>query len=130
MLQPSKCLRALSLVPILMAAPACAQQGPVSPPQIIPWGGPHMWADGYGWPMFLGGPFMMIVTLIAFIWAMRLLFGHARWRDEYRHGMRGDTLERMGHDANVSALRILNERFARGEIQKDDYEDKKAALLK
>jgi Short C-terminal domain len=28
-----------------------------------------------------------------------------------------------------SALQILNERFARGEFQKDEYAEKKAALL-
>ena len=28
-----------------------------------------------------------------------------------------------------SALQILNERFARGEIQKDEYAEKKAAIL-
>ena len=36
-----------------------------------------------------------------------------------------------GHwaDPTSSALQILNERFAKGEIQKAEYEDKKAAIL-
>ena len=123
----------LAILPTLLPLNALAQQVPVVPQQAPPWQwgmGPHMWNDGYGWPMFWGGPFMMIITLIAFVWAMRLLFGHARWRDELRHGgQHGTMMRRMGHEANVSALRILNERFARGEIQKDEYEDKKATLL-
>ena len=32
-------------------------------------------------------------------------------------------------DPTHSALQILNERFARGEIEKDEYEAKKAAIL-
>jgi len=34
-----------------------------------------------------------------------------------------------GGDPTYSALQILNERFARGEIQKQEYEEKKAAIL-
>src|ERR1035437_5803922 len=36
---------------------------------------------------------------------------------------------RMWGDPSHSALQILNERFARGEIQKDEYAEKKAAIL-
>ena len=32
-------------------------------------------------------------------------------------------------DPTHSALQILNERFARGEVQKDEYSEKKAAIL-
>jgi uncharacterized membrane protein len=32
-------------------------------------------------------------------------------------------------DPTHSALQILNERFARGEIPKQEYEEKKAAIL-
>jgi uncharacterized membrane protein len=34
-----------------------------------------------------------------------------------------------GGDPSHSALQILNERYARGEIQKDEYTEKKAAIL-
>jgi uncharacterized membrane protein len=32
-------------------------------------------------------------------------------------------------DPTYSALQILNERFAKGEIQKQEYEERKAAIL-
>jgi uncharacterized membrane protein len=38
-------------------------------------------------------------------------------------------MDPLSGPATHSALQILNERFARGEIQKDEYEDKKAAIL-
>ena len=35
----------------------------------------------------------------------------------------------MGGDPSHSALQILNERFARGEIQKEEYEQRKAVIF-
>ena len=35
----------------------------------------------------------------------------------------------MGSDASHSALQILNERFARGEIQSEEYEQRKAVIF-
>jgi uncharacterized membrane protein len=35
----------------------------------------------------------------------------------------------MWGDPSHSALQILNERYALGEIQKDEYSEKKAAIL-
>jgi len=45
---------------------------------------------------------------------------------------RGDGLDRWAppwRGPGHSALQILSERFARGEIQKDEYEQKKATIL-
>ena len=52
------------------------------------------------------------------------------WRDwmerpEYRDAVKRDRGER-----SESALDILDKRFARGEIDKQEYEDKKAALTR
>jgi len=38
-------------------------------------------------------------------------------------------INRPWGDPSHSAVQILNERLARGEIQKEEYADKKAALL-
>jgi uncharacterized membrane protein len=45
-------------------------------------------------------------------------------------GARGEGSHRWGPPgASHSALQILSERFARGEIQRDEYEEKRAAIL-
>ncbi len=63
-------------LPLWLPTVAKAQQTPPPiPTQLPPWQGwhGHMWGDGMGWPMFWGGPFMMIlvvfcVKVILFLW--------------------------------------------------------------
>ena len=85
---------------------ALAQQAPQEY-----WPGPwHMWGGGWGfWWMF---PVMMLF-FVAACFAI-FAFGH-------RFG--------GGGSHRSSALQILDERFARGEIQKAEYEEKKTTLL-
>lgn len=95
---------------------ALAQQ---TDPKYPPWGWPgygHMWSGGWGF--WWGGPLMMLGFLIVCI----AIFLLAR-----RSGDSGHPHHRG--DPTHSALQILNERFARGEIQKPEYEEKKAAIL-
>ena len=76
------------------------------------WPGPwHMWGWGFGWIF----PVLMMVFLFAacFFFMTRMPFGH-------RHEHLGDT--------TASALRILNERFAKGEISKEELEEKRSIL--
>jgi putative membrane protein len=76
------------------------------------WPGPwHMWGWGFGWIF----PVLMMVLLFVacFFFMTRMPFGH-------RHGHLGDT--------TASALRILNERFAKGEISKQELEEKRSVL--
>lgn len=79
------------------------------------WPGPwHMWGWGFGWVL----PLLFMVLMIgacAFLMS-RMMFGH-------RHG-------HFGGDANASALRILSERFAKGEISKEEFEEKKSILAR
>jgi len=71
-----------------------------------------MWWDWSYWPMphFFAGPLAMIVfvaiCIIMMTWMMR----------SHPHGDR-------------SALDILNERYARGEIDKTEYEERRRLLL-
>jgi uncharacterized membrane protein len=48
------------------------------------------------------------------------LGGHHHW---------GPPMTDRWRDPSYSALQILNERFAKGEIQKEEYAEKKAAIL-
>ena len=126
-------LKILSALPILtfilLVAPlqASAQQQPQppAPPQDYYWHGPwhHMWLDGYGWPFLWMFPFMILFMII--ICAVIFLLA----RGVYTHCHHWGRSSRMWGDPSHSALQILNERFARGEIQKDEYAEKKAAIL-
>ena len=78
------------------------------------WPGPwHMWGWGFGWIF----PVLMMVLLFVacFFFMTRMPFGH-------RHGHLGDT--------TASALRILNERFAKGEISKEEFEERRSVLAR
>jgi len=70
-----------------------------------------MWGWGFGWIF----PVLMMVFLFAacFFFMTRMPFGH-------RH----DPLD----DTTTSALRILSERFAKGEISKEEFEQKRSVL--
>jgi len=137
-------LKRLSALPLFMlivlAQPlqAIAQQAPQSPGTPPPdgyygpgpwhmWGG-HMWNDGYGWPFWWMFPMMMLF----FLFVCGVIFFVA-WRASvhgpHHWGPPSRMIDRSWGDPTRSALQILNERFARGEIQKDEYGEKKAALL-
>lgn len=103
------------------AALASAQPAPEAPYWPGPW---HMWSGGWGfWWIF---PLLMCFFVIAVCVGVFLLMqrgGHAApWH------MGAGRLP-WGDDPTYSALQLLNERFARGEIQKPEYEDRKAAIL-
>jgi putative membrane protein len=86
------------------------------------WRGPGGWQTGpgmMGWGI-LGwfGPIMMVIFWVAIIVAIIFL---VRWLMASGRGSRGPTAEE-------SALEILKKRYARGEIGKEEFEEKKKDL--
>jgi putative membrane protein len=113
--------------------PAFAQpsQSP-NAPQAPQWYGPgpwHMWGDGYGWPFWWIGPVMMMLFMVlicgAFIYFM---FSRHSPSGGPSHWGPSHMMDRQWNPS-YSALQILDERYARGEIQKEEYEERKATIL-
>jgi putative membrane protein len=120
---------AISLVFAVAALPALAQQQEstqnVLPPPYygyghMMWGGP---GPGWGWhPFMIVGPIFAVLavigTVVIFVWLVR-------WATHgfpfHRHGLH----HFYGRGA---ALDILEERFARGEIDKAEFEDKRKTI--
>ena len=90
-------------------APAWAQQTPQ-------YYGPHMWHGG--WHGWLFGPLMMILFFAVIVAVVVLL---VRWIGGSGHG--------HGHaPPGKTPLDILKERFARGEIDLAEFEERKKVL--
>jgi putative membrane protein len=120
---------AISLVFAIAALPALAQQQEstqnVPPPPYygyghMMWGGP---GPGWGWhPFMIVGPIFAMLAVIGivviFVWLVR-------WATHgfpfHHHGLH----HFYGRGA---ALDILEERFARGEIDKAEFEDKRKTI--
>lgn len=131
--------RLLALYSLLLfpALQALAQQAPApapvppSPGYYVPyWHGPgHMWGGGFGW----GGPLLWLVLMALFLLVFLLGRRSAGGWHHHHHGpcqMRGGSPGPGSYgDPTFTALQILNERYARGEIPKQEYEEKKAAIL-
>lgn len=79
----------------------------------------HMW-DG-GWHAWLFGPMMMILFIGLVVVAVIIV---VRWLGDEG---RGSATKRS---ADKTPIEILEERFARGEIDKDEFEERRRALDK
>jgi putative membrane protein len=116
----------LSVLPLLaftlirsFPAIAQAQQQPTAPPQNYYWPGPGHMMWGFGWGMFpMMLLFFVLFCIVAFFFVRGCMGGTHRWGPSHPWG-----------DPTHSGLQILNERFAKGEIQKEEYNERKAAIL-
>lgn len=114
----------LFFVVVMQPLKALAQTQAPNAPQAPQWYGPGpgwMWGDGYGWHFWWICPLMMLFMIVVF--AAIFFIVRRSWSDGPHHW------EPPWRGASHSALQILNERLARGEIQKDEYEEKKTTIL-
>lgn len=80
---------------------------------------PYMWDDGWGWGHMIFGSAMMV----AFWGVIILLIVLAvRWLGSAGHGVP------PSGPVGKTAVDILKERFARGEIDKAEFEERRRAL--
>ncbi len=75
-----------------------------------------MFGGGWGWAAMIVGPIMMIAVLATLVAVVVLII---RW-------LGGS--QSFSQNPENSALDILRERFARGEIEKDEFEKKRDLL--
>jgi len=78
---------------------------------------PHMWGWSWGWGGMIFGPLMMILFVVVIAGAVALVI---RWA-----GLGGAPGH---HERHGYARHILDERYARGEIDKAEYEEKRRSL--
>jgi putative membrane protein len=81
--------------------------------------GPHMMWWGGGWPYMLFGPLFMILWLAILVAAIVLV---VRWLGSSGQGTS------LPPPPSKTALDILKERFARGEIDKTEFEERRRVL--
>jgi len=126
MLKRLTALPFLAFIVLIEPLRAVAQQAAPTPPQGYYGPGPwHMLNGGYAGHGFWMFPLMLLLLGLG----CAAIFVLARWSLGHgAHAWNGPGHRPWG-DPSYSALQILNERFARGEVAKEEYAEKKAALL-
>lgn len=82
--------------------------------------GGWMWGPGHNWTHMLFGGFMMLLLWGGLVVLIVIL---VRWVSRSEHPDRPRTVERS------DALETLKQRYARGEIDREEYEEKRRVLL-
>ncbi len=99
--------------------------GPRQPPW--DWPGPwSMWGGGWGFWWICPLIMLLVIGVCAAIFLLRC---RSSGVPSGRTRRMMDLPARAWGDSTYSALQVLNERFAKGEIQKQEYEEKKATIL-
>lgn len=108
------CIARLTVFPAVVIA-SVAAHAQTSPDH------PYYWHDGWGWGHMILGPLMMIVfiavVVVVVVLAVRWLGGAGHSAAAPPHAPPGKT-----------PLDILSECFARGEIDKDEFEERRLIL--
>ncbi len=105
-------------VTLVAMAPVAAAAQPAQERYV--YGPGMMW--GGGWPGMFLGPFFMV---IAFAVAVAVVVLMVRLLGGFHHG---PSLHHPSYPSARTALDILKERFARGEIDKAEFEDRRRVL--
>lgn len=100
---------ALTGLAATVTAPLSAQPGDM---------GPIGWHGGWGWGHMLFGSLMMLLLLAAIVVLIALII---RWIGSSPHAPRSAPEQNR-------ALAILEERYARGEIDKEEFEERRRTL--
>lgn len=98
-----------------------AEQAPAQPPPWAYWH-PMPWL-GFGWIFPLMFVVMMVVMFVFMIRGGGM--GHM-----WHHRMMDHTYKRTEGERTETAVEILNKRCAKGEIDKQEYEEKLAAITR
>jgi uncharacterized membrane protein len=115
----------LVLLNLMTVSSAIAQDQ--AAPQTPPWPGWHsMPWHGFGW--FFPLLFIVVMIVMCFLMMRRGCMGCRRYDRTMRDPDSRDASERPGASSTESAQTILDKRYASGEIEKQEYEEKKAAL--
>lgn len=111
----------------LAATSASAQQGPGAGNPAGPmYGYGHMWGWGGGLGWHAGTVLFPFVMLLALIGTVALILWLVRWA---AHGpYHAHRCPHCGHEPGRGAIGILEERLARGEIGKEEFEEKRRLL--
>ena len=103
---------AMGILTYLVSTPAFGQQAPGTGY------GPHMWNGGWHWMFF--GPVMMVifiaVAVAVVVLMMRWFGGTTRANPPLQSATRKEPID------------ILKERYAKGEIDKEEFEERRRVL--
>jgi uncharacterized membrane protein len=112
-----------ALLTLAYASPLLAADAE-TPSRYFPWHEPHEHSFWWIFPVFF-----FVMMIVMFVMMMRrggmgCMWGHQMMdRPEYR-----ELVKRYIGEPSESALDILDKRYAKGEIDKKEYEERKAVL--